>query len=144
MSMYDHFKTDPELEKAGVWIDYSDEYRIRLARAGGANKAFQKQLERASRKYRRLLATDNMPPETVKKLMRETFAKTVVLDWETKVGDEMVKGIENPEGGDLLPVNYDNILATFEILPDLFEDLQSQAQSIANFRAAIREEAAGN
>jgi hypothetical protein len=67
----------------------------------------------------------------------------VIRDWEVKVGDEWQQGIENPDGG-VLPFSKENILLTFNNLPDLFADIMEQAGKAMLFRLALREEAAGN
>lgn len=144
MSMYKQFQTDSAREKEGVWLDYGD-FRVRIARAGGANKEFQKSLERITRRYRRAIATDNLETELADDLVRQVYAKTVILDWETKVGEEFKRGIEPDDGGaELLPVTQENVLATLRALPDLFSDIQDQARSSVLWRSAIKEDLAGN
>lgn len=143
MSMYQQFKTDPAVEKEGIWLDYGD-FRVRVARAGGANRKWQKTLERLSRPYRRAIATNTIAPETAENIMREAYAEAVITDWNVKVNGEWVKGIENPEGEDLLDVTKENVLTVLQNLGTLYEDIQAQAQSWALFKADIREEAAGN
>jgi len=143
MSMYQQFKTNEADEKNGVWIDYG-EFRVRIARAGGANKDFQKALERLARPFRRAIATDSLPAEKAEEMLRAAYAKAVIRAWETKVDGEFMPGIESPEGGDLLEPNEENILATLQALPDLYADLKDQAGSWALFKSALREEASGN
>jgi len=142
MSMYEQFKTNPDVEKEGVWLDYGD-FRVRIGRAGGANKDFQKVAERLARPYRRAIATNSIPREKAEELLMATYAEAVVKGWEIKDGDGWTPGIEGPDG-DILDVNVENILATFQALPTLYEDVQTQAQSWALFKADIREASAGN
>jgi hypothetical protein len=58
----------------------------------------------------------------------------VVLGWEN-VTDST---------GKVLPFSYENCLKVFNDLPDLFKDIQEQAQRSALFRAELLERDAGN
>lgn len=143
MSMYQKFKTDKELEKAGVVLDYGD-FRVTIARAGGANKRFAKTLERKSKPYTRAIRTETMENDQALNLIQETYSESVVLNWETKVDNKWAVGIENPNGGKLLPPTPENILTTFKELPDLFADIQEQAGRMTIFREEIREDNSKN
>jgi len=143
MSIYDQFKTSPELEQNGIVIDYGS-FRVRVARAGGTNKRFQRLLEAKIKPYRRAMATDTMDNDRGMEILREVYAEAVVLDWETKVDGKFEKGIDNPDGGKLLPFNAKNVLATFNNLPDLFTDIKEQSDKAALFRETAREEEGKN
>lgn len=143
MSMYTQFETDTEREQKGVWLDYGN-FRVMIARAGGANKNYQKALERVTKSHRHAIKAETVDPELADDLVRRVFAQTVVLDWETKVGKAFKKGIEQKDKKELLPVNRENILITLRALPALFEDIQEQSRSIALFRAALLQEVSGN
>jgi hypothetical protein len=142
--MYEQFKTDPKIEKDGIWINYSSLFRIRIARAGGSNMHYKKRLEKLTGPYERALKLGTMDPKLAKEIIMEAYADAIIQDWETKVDGEWVKGIESPDGEELLPVNKENIILTLTNLGDLFDDLQEQAGRMAIFRAAVREEQAGN
>ena len=141
-SMYEYFATDEESEKNGVVIDYGN-FRVTLARAGGANKKFQRVLELKSRPYRRAIQTEMLDPDVATKILLEAYAEAVVRNWEVKVQGEWRSGIEGPEG-ELLPFNEGNVLSTYERLPDLFDEHREQASKAALYRASLREAAAGN
>ena len=142
--MHEQFATDSEREKTGVWLDYGD-FMVKIARAGGSNKMYQKKLDRLTRQYRRAIATETLDPEVAEDLLRRAYASAVILYWKTKVDGEFQQGIsdKDPEKP-LLPVTKENVLATLRELHDLFLDIQSQAQSMALFRTALRDEASGN
>lgn len=148
MGLYSTFQTNPDLEKDGVWLDYGD-FRIRVARAGGANKKYLALAEKTFKPVRRSIEAGSMSNQRAEHLLMDVYSKAVVKDWETKVTDPISgeeswkKGIEDPDG-DLLEVNAANIYQTFQNLPSLFLDLQQQADVIANFRAAELEEEAKN
>ncbi len=144
MSMYGLFKTDVNLEKKGIIIDYG-EFRVTIARAGGGNKKFAKLLEGKTKPYRRAIQTETMDSELAMGVLQKVYVDAVILNWETKNEDgEWEVGIEAPEGGPLLPFTSENILETFASLPDLFTDLQEQANKVALFRKEIMETDAGN
>ena len=149
MSMYKNFKTSADLESKGIELDYG-EFIVTIARAGGANNKFKRVTERMTKPYRRAMATNTMDNEVAENLMREIYAEAVILDWQTKTGETkeggrtFEKGIEPPTGDKLLPVTKENIVLTLKNLPDLFQDIQSQAQTVALFRQNIVEDDAGN
>lgn len=141
--MREMFQTDDRTEREGVWLDYGD-FRIRVSRAGGSNKRYQKALEEESRQHRRAIDLGIMDNDLAEDLLRRVYAKTVVRGWQVKDEQgEWQDGIE-AEDGSLMPVTEENVLATFRELPDLFADVQEQASRIALFRAKAREEASGN
>jgi len=142
MSMYKLFKTDPNLEKAGIVVDYGD-FRVTLARAGGGNRRFAQVLEAKTKPFKRAIQTEMMDNERGLQLLRETYAEAVILNWEVRQGEDWVQGIEAPDGS-VMEFSVANVLETFKNLPDLFTDLQEQASKAALFRQTVRENDAGN
>jgi hypothetical protein len=141
--MYAQFKTDGDLEAAGIVLDYGL-FRVTVGRAGGSNKRFERVLEAKTKPFRRAIQTDTMDNKRGAEILREVYAEAVVLNWEVKQEDgSWAQGIE-AEDGSLLPFSKDNVLATFNALPDLFADIQEQAGKVALFRAAVREAEGGN
>jgi len=139
MSLYKQFKTDKKLETEGVILEYGlnskkQPMRIRVARAGGANVAFSKALERATRPHRKALQSGTMDNKLADSIYKDVFAETVLLGWE---------GIED-ENGEAMAFNKDNVVKLFTDLPDLFADVREQAQGIAIFREEVREDDLGN
>lgn len=137
--LYAQFTTDAKLEKEGILLEYGTASNgkpiaIRIARAGGANAQYLKRMEALVKPYRRQIQTETIDSKQVDKLIRQVYAETVVLGWE------------NVEGKDGQPLQFtrENCLQLFEDLPDLFADIQEQAQRAALFRAEIREADAGN
>ncbi|HNQ98406.1 MAG TPA: hypothetical protein PKN52_00320 [Trueperaceae bacterium] len=140
--MYKLFKTDPNLEKAGIVVDYGD-FRVTLARAGGGNRRFAQVLEAKTKPFKRAIQTEMMDNERGLQLLRETYAEAVILNWEVRQGEDWVQGIEAPDGS-VMEFSVANVLETFKNLPDLFTDLQEQASKAALFRQTVRENDAGN
>lgn len=133
-SIYDMYATDHQREVEGFWHPVTDKISFRLARAGGANMGFTKTLEQKTRPHRRQLDDDNMDVALANKLLIETFAETVILDW---------KGITDANGK---KVAYSPAAATKLLtdLPDLFTELRESAAKQANFRIKGIKDDVGN
>ncbi len=56
MSLYKQFGTDKNLETSGIVLQYGEGVEIRIARAGGSNKRYQKSMTQRSKPYRRAMA----------------------------------------------------------------------------------------
>lgn len=143
MGLYDTFETDPTREQEGVFLDYGD-FRIRIAHAGQGNSKYVKYMEKTLKPVRRAMEAGAMSNERSMAIMMDIYAKTIVLDWQTKdsAGD-WKPGIE-AKNGELLTFSPENVILTFKALPNLFLDIQQQATSIANFRREELEEESGN
>jgi len=124
MNPYQMFKTDNTIETDGINLDYG-KFQIRIARAGGANQAYIKMLGDRLKPYRRRLANGTMDNATSERLLAEIYAGSVILGWE---------GVTDAEG---IPIEFtrDNCVKLLLDLPELFRDIQEQAQKVANFRA---------
>lgn len=139
-SPFDSFQTDPDLERAGVTVDY-DGYWFKIARAGGANEAFAKRLNELTQPYKRAIESEAITPKLAQKLTRQAFCETVLLGWGSEAFGE-----GNMVGPDrqALPYTVDNALGFFESLPDLLSDLLSTAQRAQVFRRSVVEADAKN
>jgi hypothetical protein len=144
MGLYDQYEANPDLEANGIWLDYGT-FRVRTRFTGGANKAYTKVLEATMKPFRRVIDQGALPEERSKSLLMGVYAKTIVADWETAeetMEDGTIKwkkGIETKDGT-LIPVNPQNVLMTFQNLPNLFLDIVNAATSATNFRLANLEE----
>jgi hypothetical protein len=133
-SPYTIFKTDKGMESdKGITLDYGD-FKIQIARAGGANKKFSRLLTSRMKPYKRQMDTDTMDESVATKIMVESYTDAVILGWASKNEDgKFVEGIHNQDG-DIVDYNRENVIETLTNLPDLFRDIQSQADKISNFR----------
>lgn len=134
MSLYKQFATDTNLEKSGIELQYGenangDEIIIRIARAGGSNTAYTKRMESLVKPYRRQIQAETIDNKVLEKLVMQAFAETVVLGWENVEGRD----------GTVLEFNVANVIQLFTDLPDLFKDVQEQAQKAVLFREDILE-----
>ena len=137
--LYQAFETNKDLENSGIELDYGKNskgapIRIRIARAGGANKRFAKVLDRLLRPYKRQLANDQLSDDVAKDVMIQAYADAVVLGWE---------GVGDREGNPM-EFSRENVVKLFTDLPELFLDVQQQSQKAALFLVDILEGEQGN
>lgn len=133
-SIYDQWGTDEKVEQEGVLLDYGEAGSIRVRRAGGSNKAYQKRLEKFARKYRRQIELGVLSEEVANRELVQIFADTVVL------GGEVI----GKDGKKISLSNRQNVVKLFTELPDLFRDVRDQTGSIEAFRVLEREDDAKN
>lgn len=139
MSLYSQFKTDAALEKDGVILQYGNNsdgkpIQITIARAGGSNVRFMKSMDHHRKPYRRQIQNDTLDPETATVLLAKVYAESVILGWS---------GVED-ENGNLMDYNVKNCEKLLIDLPDLFIDIQEQANKVALFREELLEAEAKN
>ena len=129
MSLFNQFQTSEALEKKGIILDYGQNadgtnIQIRIARAGGSNKQFDKRMEALTKPIRRQLQNETVDPVALDNIFRRVWAETVVLGWDN---------VQDPNGKDI-PFTVDNCIQLFVDLPDLFADIQEQSRKISLFR----------
>lgn len=139
-NIFDMFETDANLEKDGVRIEYGinsrgEAMQVTIARAGGANVAFQKAYERITKPYRHQLQLGKLPKELNDRLNRELYAEAVVRS---------MSGFEERDGTPIDTSTKEGVVRMFERLPNLFSDIINQSQAMETFRAAQMEAEAGN
>jgi hypothetical protein len=137
--LYEQFSTDSDLEKNGIVLMYMPNSKgipieIRIARAGGANKAYLRALEIKSRPYRKLIDTGMMDVTVANDIMRDVYAETIVLGWEN---------VEDRDGNPL-PYTKENCKKLLKDLPVLYDDIVEQAQRISLFKRAEIEDDSKN
>ncbi|MEO0497935.1 MAG: hypothetical protein AAF141_11315 [Pseudomonadota bacterium] len=131
MSLYEQFSTDPNLESGdGVNLKYGNDVVITINRAGGSNKKFDKIANAKTRPFRRQLANGTMDEDVSQKILKESYAEAVVLGW---------KNVTDAKGK-AMKFNKENFVKLMDDLPDLWADIQIQANTAANFRAVAIEE----
>lgn len=133
MNLYQQFKTDSNVEKKGITIRYGNDgdkpIEFVIARAGGANTAYNKVLEAKLKPYRRQIQNETMDTDTMVALIRDVYATTVVIGWNN---------VRDADGNEL-PFTRENCIKLFTDLPELFEDIQTQANRAALFREEVLE-----
>lgn len=155
--MYKNFETDPKKEVDGIVLDY-ETFRVTVARAGGANKRFTKVLEHHTKPLERVIANKMLSEKKAKKILKMTYGAAIVTNWEVLEletqpiadGDEEPVVLEvwkqgiHTKNGDVIDFTQANVLMTFEKLPELFNDIKTQAEELANFRKSLWDETAKN
>jgi hypothetical protein len=137
-------KGNPDAEKSGRWVypygPKEDGFPgFKLARAGGSNSTYEKALTAELRPYQKLIVAQKDNPdektlELVKTCQRKAFAKACVKDWtNVKDADEQDIVFSAAEAEKMLTD-----------IPQLYDDLLSEAQSSALFTAEDLDEESGN
>lgn len=128
MSIRANFKTDLNLEKNGIELDYDSE-RITVRRAGGSNKRYKAALVKALKPLRSALEAGVATDAQVLKASIPAFVDCVILNWQTDPDGEgeYQKGLEGPEG---LPVEYnrENAIAFLMEMPEFFAQLHEDSK----------------
>ena len=132
-SPYAQFKTDSSIEKQGINLDFGS-FAIRIARAGGANKAYAKSLMKHVKPYRKAFQAGTLDAKTQNEVMAKVYAESVVLDWVNVMDAE----------GNEMPFNFDNCVKLFTDLPELFQQIIADAENFRNFKEVEAEEIAKN
>ncbi len=131
MSIFSAFNTDETLEKDGVEVDFGD-FSFIIARAGGANEAYEKRLSELSMPYRRQMEAGTLSPNKIRSLLRKVYAETVVKGWDERTEAEV---------GKFSPAVCEELFAKY---PTLFEDVMKMAGTVSIYRRDIVEAAAKN
>ena len=145
MSMYDQLQTDSALETRGVEVDYGS-LRVTLARAGGANKKYEKLLDAKSKPHRRAMKAETMDNDVAIGIMRDVYAEAIIMHWESKnAKGEWEVGIEAKpkKPGDpikVLPFIRDNVVQAMIDLPELLSWFKEDAEKLALYLVQYQEE----
>ena len=128
-SAHDFFKTSENLEGGeGVVIDYPG-FAVTINRAGGTNKNFKKVVERLMKPYQQRASRGLLENETAERVLMEAYAEAVVIGWSGNIGPNGKKAVYSIE----------NCIKVFEELPDLYEAIKIEANSISLFREEVEE-----
>jgi hypothetical protein len=167
MGLYQKMQTSSRLESEGIWLQI-DDTRIRLSRAGGKNTKFIAAAEKIQREHKRAL--DLIGEEQGRKIFGKIFAEIIVLDWLTRSDDGLLdedgevlvepekvlkinrwkRGISGPNGElveFLMPktaTTVENILKTFDDIPDLLRMVKETAEDASLFRQDLLKGIEGN
>ncbi len=137
MGVFQTHGTDKEAEVKGIVLDFGD-YRVRVARTGGANVRFLKLFEALTKPHRRAIETEALSEEKGAEIAHEAFAKAIVLGWDTPVKQEDGTVVYEPwlegENGEKIEYSVENCISLFKRLPDFFTTIREEAGKVANFR----------
>lgn len=148
MGLYENHATDGKLEKTGVWVDYG-EFRVKIAKAGGANRKYTAMVERETKPIRRALQAGTVSEERARPIMIKVFTETIIMGWQTwdddaKDGEgEWVDGIEMRDGT-VGKYTKENVTTVLNDLPAVFNMIKQDALADDIFKETVRQEEAGN
>jgi len=139
-SPFDLFRTNQKAEQDGVKVDY-DDFWFYVGRTGGGNKRYTRIITERLRPHRRAIQTETIQEDLARKLAMETFAEGCVFGWGSKKHGE---GVMVGKDGEGIAYSTAAVVEMFNALPELFQDLKSQADSFANYRDGTKDADAKN
>jgi len=139
MSLFSDFETNPKAEKEGVLFpcgtnNDGSQCKFRLARAGKANKKYQKVLQAAMKPHRHAIDNDALKEEIAEEVMLDVFIKSILIGWDNVQDEE----------GKTIKYSQEKAKELMQQLPDLYDTLDKASKKAATFRDAIMKEEAKN
>lgn len=137
---YAAYRNDPALETGGVWME-EPYFRVKVRRAGGANKRFAKTQERILKPVRRLAEQGNLPDDIARQKMAEIYTEAIIVAWETRddpMSTEWVTDtIYDPDQGEV--VEYDEDVGRRALLaaPEFFDLMVGITTTANNYREQL-------
>lgn len=146
-SLRNALKTSPKLETEGTFLEMGNN-RVRIARAGGMNHAFNAAIQAAHKKWGRAIELDVLSDDKSREILYDVYAKHVIKEWQTDVAPEGSEpdwrdGIEGPNG-EVIPATAENIVAYFADVPDFFLECKKHAEASQFYRQALLDSAVKN
>jgi hypothetical protein len=126
------YRTDPELESTGVWVELGEGGSIKVARMN--NDKYRAMMRQVSKPYRRQLQLGVLDEEVARDLVNKCMAACVLLDWE---------GIEDDEGK-AIKHSEEKALELLRDVPDFRAVVLEVASEMETFRAVEQEADEGN
>jgi len=140
MNPFEMFETEESYEINGVWQDFGD-FRIKLARSGGKNTAYNKMLADEIKKLGKA-TFDAVDPEEATDLVRKVFVKTIIKDHEIKGKKGWEKGVYVKKDGKItvVPFTSDNMELCLKQLPEYWDKIQQYADDYKVFQREVETE----
>lgn len=136
------FRTDPKVENEGVWFEF-EHVRVKLARESENNRAFKEYMAAEFKKVETAIRVKMLSNEKARAILRSAYAHTIVREWETRVDDKWVPGVELLRGDkfEIVPATPENVLKYFDDPGnvDTFNALRESAREAEPYRE-IRDE----
>lgn len=127
-----NFKTNVDGEKNGVWVDYAEGTRFKIASV--ESPAYTRRLTELCKPHRNRIKSDRIDPEVLEKLVIQAFSEHILLGWEGLEGDDGSAIEYSPSKAKELLTNY----------PRLFRDIREIANDEGIFQLKATEADAGN
>lgn len=141
--LFKSFATDKTVERDGILLNYGN-VRFRIARAGGANRQFNKVFQHDTKPYERQMKNNTLSDKDSDELMAGIYAKSIVLGWESNYGSDdqpewkptltVPASKKHNREEEVLEFSPENVKKVLLLLPDLFADIREQATTASNFR----------
>lgn len=144
MSLYKKLGGNSELETKGVWLDLGV-VRIRLARAGGGNKAYLAKAAELQQKHGKAVELKLLSNERSVEIMQRLFAEEIVKGWEypdPATEGAWLPGVEQPDG-DVAECSAEAYFEAFKSLPNLWVECWNFANSLQYYNDAYISDAVG-
>ncbi len=116
MGLYNAYRCDPKVEAEGVWFPFDGGFRLRLARAGGANTDYLKALAEESNALEG--SGKNLLDQPA---LARIYARSIVREVE---GDGFVD-----EQGKAIGLGSDELAKAFVDLPEFFLEVINKASN---------------
>jgi hypothetical protein len=126
------FKTNPDKEEKGVWVDAGAGLRLRIARMN--NPAFDEFIRKAAKPLASQLRLGTLEVKTAEELTARAMSRHVLLGWEN---------LQNDDGSDI-PFSQDKAYELLTTHRDFFRMVSDFANDASLFRDALDEQAAKN
>lgn len=139
-TLFKNFKMDEKKEFEGVWVEPAPANpdgtvpRFLIARISSNNQKFKKAMERETKPYQRLIQLNTLSNEKADQIRLTVFVNSILLHWEN-VFDEN----DQP-----LSFSKENALELLKKLPDLWAELETNANNASLFRIEEQEVIAKN
>lgn len=141
MSLKSLYKSDENSEIEGIYIEFDDIARAKVARAGGLNKAYTLALQKIFRKHQRQIDVNPaFLDDKIERIQREIFVNTVIKEFQMFRDGKWVDGVEAPDGESILPFNKTNMLDLLERLPEIQVKIAEVVNQNSNFLQSLLEE----
>lgn len=137
------FGSDKNVEVTGKWIFPVGEFEgapaFLVARAGGANKAFDKSQMAGLKPHRQIIQANAKSPSVealaiIRDVSMKSFIDACLKGW---------KNVMNDKDEDMA-FSKEAAADLFKQMPDLYDTLVSDAQSLATFQSDDKEADSGN
>lgn len=118
------FKTDPVLEKEGIWVRFSSEVSFLVRRMGGANTSKLKaSYAKFCKPYAYQIQTDSLDEAKDRELQIKVFVDACLINWEGIIID-----------GEEVPFSFEKAVDLFEALPEVFDFVRKAASDFNGYR----------
>jgi len=124
------FKMDKSAEQEGIWLKYGTT-RFLVRRFGGENDLFQKAMAKYHKPHARQIELGTMGDKEKVEVLAKVFCSACLVRWENVEAD-----------GKPLECNFENSVKLLTSLPDLFDALYREANTMSNYK--VESEDLGN